>query len=127
MTSTNTQENTGFFAVSDSAYNALKATVQYIMPGLVTFWIAIGTIWGIPKTEPIAASLTALTALLGVFVAISKSKFSKLPPVTDGDLLLDVNEEGYQALTVALEKPPTEFRDQDVVQFRVVKGTGTQE
>ena len=109
------------FALSDKAYDTLKGLVQYILPGLVTFWLAIASIWNLPHANRIAGTITAFTVFLGIFVAISKKKFDKLPTLTDGDLLLDVNEEGFQALTVALEKDPDKLRDQDYVTFRVVE------
>ena len=109
------------FALSDKAYNTLKGLVQYILPGLVTFWLAIASIWNLPHANRIVGTIAAFTVLLGIFVAISKKKFDKLPTLTDGDLLLDVNEEGFQALTVALEKDPDKLRDQDYVTFRVVE------
>lgn len=110
--------------LSDSVYDKLKGLAMYVMPGVITLWLAIGTIWGIPYTTEVGLTLSAVTVFAGVLVGVNKAIYNKIPTPIDGDLLLDIREDGAQALTVALEKPPEEFRDQELVTFRVVANQG---
>lgn len=118
------------FNLSNHIYDLIKNITLMVLPGLATLWITLGTIWGLPYTNEIAGTITALALFGGVFVGVSKKKFDQLPVVpesvsTDGDLLVDLHD-GTQSMTVALERPLDDLRDQETVAFRVIK-TGTQE
>lgn len=111
-------------SIPNNTYDKLKGFTMYVMPGVVTLWLTIGTIWAFPYTTEIGATLTALTTFAGILVGVTKAQYNKEPADTDGDLLLDIQEDGSQSLTVALEKPPEEFRDKELVMFRVVADKG---
>lgn len=107
--------------IKEHTYDQVKGFALYVLPGLATLWIAVGTLWDLPNTAAIGGSITALATFFGVIVGVSKAQYNKLPekPVsTDGDLLVDIHDEG-QSLTVALEDIPEKLRDKDLVMFRV--------
>lgn len=119
---TEKQEVTTMYQVSNKAYDVLSAMVRLILPGLATLYLALATIWGFPGAEQVAGTITAFTVFLGIFLEISKRKYVGLESTqSDGDLLVDVNEAGEQALTVALEKPLGDVRTKDRVVFTVVR------
>lgn len=112
-----------FFTISDKAYDKLNAFALYLIPAIATFWIALSTIWEIPNGDKIAGSITAFAVLLGVFVTISKKKYQEIEKPLDGDILLDLREDGVPALTVALENEKTmdSFMTKDEATFRIVR------
>lgn len=119
---TEQQQVTPMFQVSNKAYDVLSAMVRYVLPGLATLYLALAAIWGLTHAEQVAGTITAFTVFLGLFLEISKRKYVGLDSTeSDGDLLVDINEEGVQALTVALEKPLGDVRDKDQVVFTVVR------
>ena len=63
--------------MSNKIYDILKYIAQIVLPGLATLWFAIGSIWGIPYTEQIVGTITAVDAFLGVLLGISTKKYNK--------------------------------------------------
>lgn len=119
---------TPIFEISDKAYDVLSAAVRYVLPGLATLYLGLAGFWILPNPTEIAGTITLVTTFLGIFLSISKRRYIALNPTPStnesvGDILLDLNEEGNQALTVALEKPLDELnlQDKDHVVLKVVR------
>ena len=49
--------------MSNKTYDILKWIATVGLPALTAFWLTIGQIWSIPYTEPIGATLAAITTL----------------------------------------------------------------
>lgn len=64
-------------AMSNKAYDILKYIALTVLPALATLIIAIGGIWGIPYTEAIAATVTAIDTFLGALLGISSKNYAK--------------------------------------------------
>lgn len=62
--------------MNSKVYNCLKYITMIVLPALTTLWLSIGSIWQLPYTEPIGASLTAVTAFLGAILGISTSLYN---------------------------------------------------
>ena len=60
----------------DKTYDLLKS-VALIMPLFIVLYEAIGKIWGIPYTDQITMTLTAINAFIGGLVKISNVKYNK--------------------------------------------------
>lgn len=117
-------EVTTLFQMSDRTYDTLKGLVLYVLPGLASLYMGLAVLWGLPYAEPIAGSLTLLATFLGAIVGISKKKFIALapPPLeSSGDILVDIQEEGEDYLTLSLDRPVDEIKEQDTVMFKVVR------
>ena len=63
--------------MNNKVYDVLKWIALVALPALTTFWIAIAKIWEIPYGEPIAATITAFTALLGALLGVSSVIYAK--------------------------------------------------
>ena len=61
--------------MSNKIYDILKNIALYVLPGLATFILALGTIWGLPYTEAIAATITAIDTFLGTILKISSDQY----------------------------------------------------
>ena len=67
--------------MSNKVYDLLKDVALYVLPALATLVIALGNIWGIPYSEAIAATITAVDTFLGAILKISSISYNK----KDGD------------------------------------------
>lgn len=115
------------FQLSDKTYDVLSGLVKYVFPGLATFYLALATLWVLPFGEQVAGTIMAVTTLLGVILGISKKAYLKTPTTYDGDILVDIQEEDSDLLTLALSTPVDDIKHLNRVTFKVVRDTGTQE
>lgn len=65
--------------LSDKTYDTLKLVALIAVP-LFAFLGALCTIWNVPHSEQITATLTALDTLLGALVAIIAREYNKAVP-----------------------------------------------
>lgn len=63
--------------MSNKTYDTLKYICLKVLPALATLILAIGTIWHIPYTEPVAATVTAINAFLGVLIGVSAKNYNE--------------------------------------------------
>ena len=123
--STTNDTNAGF-KLTDNTYDLLNKFTKYYLPAIATFYFTLATIWGLPYGEQILGTIGATELLLGVIIAASKKGYVPPSPTTSGEILIDIQEEGEDLLTVALDKPVSELRDLDNVTFQVVKNNAPQ-
>lgn len=64
------------FKMSNRAYDLLKF-ITHIIPILLTFYVAISKIWGLPLTESIVASITAFDSMLITIMNMSTIGYQK--------------------------------------------------
>ena len=74
--------------MSNKTYDILKNIALYVMPALATFILTLGTIWGIPYAEAIAATITALDTFLGAVLKISSNKYAAMEEMHEVDAKL---------------------------------------
>lgn len=65
-------------------YDVFK-TIALIMPLFIVLYEAIGKIWGIPYTDQITMTLTAINAFIGGLVKISNVKYNKTELIEEYD------------------------------------------
>ena len=72
--------------LKDSTYDKLKYVAQVALPALITFYIAVGNLWHLPKIEEVAGTLAALNVALGSLLLLSTSEYNKQaePPAGGG-------------------------------------------
>lgn len=63
------------FKISNKTYDRIKGAVLYVLPGLTTLILTLGTIWEIPAATPVAATVGAVTIFLGAAVGVAKSSY----------------------------------------------------
>lgn len=64
--------------LNDKTYDILKWIAQYLLPGLATLYFAVAGLWGLPYSEEIVGTITAIDLFLGTLLGISSSQYSKL-------------------------------------------------
>ena len=93
----------------DKTYDILKWVAMVALPALATFVIAICGLWGLPYSEPISGTITALAAFLGALLQVSSKNYQG-----DGSLNIDTTDpekDTYSLdLTTALEDLPNKSK-----------------
>lgn len=100
--------------MKDHHYDTLKNIALLWIPALATFVNTIGMVWGIPYTNEITATITALGVLIGAGLKVSSNNYSA--PV-DGDLVVTKHDEVYADFPAE----PSRFKDGDMITMRVTK------
>ena len=62
------------YLLSDNVYNILKWDGLIALPALATFVGAVGPLWGIPNTDAIVQTITAIGVLVGALIGVSEVK-----------------------------------------------------
>ena len=63
--------------MTNKMYDILKWVAQILLPALGTLYFAIAGIWGLPCTEQVVGTITAVDTFLGVLLGLSTSKYNK--------------------------------------------------
>ena len=71
--------------LSNKLYDILKWIALYVLPGISALYCAIASIWGLPGTEQVVGTITAVNTFLGVILGISTNKYNKSESVKQED------------------------------------------
>lgn len=63
--------------LSNSNYDKLKWVAQILLPAIGTLYFALAQIWGLPYSEEIVGTITAIDAFLGALLGISTYQYRK--------------------------------------------------
>ena len=62
--------------MSNKVYDFLKWIAQIFLPATATLCFALASVWGIPYSEQIVGTITAVDAFLGVLLGVSSAKYA---------------------------------------------------
>jgi len=63
--------------MSNKTFDILKWLAQIFLPALGTLYFAVASIWGLPFSEEVVGTITAIDVFLGVIIGISTSNYKK--------------------------------------------------
>lgn len=63
--------------MSNTVYDVLKWIALILLPAMATFYAAIAAVWGLPYTEQVVGTITAVDTLLGTLLKISSDKYAR--------------------------------------------------
>ena len=63
--------------MSNNLYDILKWVAMILLPALATFYAAIAAVWGLPYTEQVVGTITAVDTLLGALLKVSSDNYKK--------------------------------------------------
>lgn len=61
--------------MTNKTYDILKWIALILLPALATFYAAIAAVWGLPYTEQVVGTITAVDTLLGTLLKISSDNY----------------------------------------------------
>lgn len=109
-------------AYNQTTYEWLRWTVQIALPSAATLYFALGTVWGFPNPEQVVATITAITAFLGVTLGISKHNYDKSDARYDGTFQIEdkvVDNHMQTAYKLDLNADPEELAQKKDISFKV--------
>ncbi len=62
---------------SNKTYDIIKWVAQILLPAIGTLYFALAQIWGLPFSEEIVGTITAIDAFLGALLGISTYQYRK--------------------------------------------------
>jgi hypothetical protein len=66
------------FGMSDKTYDTLKWIAQILLPAVGTLYFALSKVWGLPYSNEIVGTITAVDAFLGAILGISTAQYNKM-------------------------------------------------
>lgn len=63
--------------MNNAVYDVLKWIALILLPALATFYAAISAVWGLPYTEQVVGTITAVDTLLGTLLKVSSDNYKK--------------------------------------------------
>ena len=100
--------------MTNKTYDILKYVALLIMPAFATFVNGVGIVWGIPYTNEVTATITALGVFLGAALGVSSKNYE---PETHGNLVVTKHDEVYADFAAE----PTNLKDGDTIVLKVTK------
>lgn len=79
--------------MSNSVYDVLKFLCTIFLPALGTLYFALAQIWGLPYSEQVVGTISAITTFIGVLIGISNYNYKKDNAIQPPDAILDAGEE----------------------------------
>lgn len=62
-------------SMSNKTYDILKWIAQIMLPAAGTLYFALAGIWGLPYSEQIVGTITAVDTFIGVLLGISAANY----------------------------------------------------
>lgn len=63
--------------MSNTVYDTMKFIAQIFLPAVGTLYFALAQIWGLPYSEQVVGTITAVDAFLGALLGISTMQYRK--------------------------------------------------
>lgn len=80
--------------LSNHSYDKIKWLTTIVLPGLAALYLGLSQIWDFPKTEEIAATITAVSTFLGILLGVSSKNYNNSESRYDGNLTVVQTPEG---------------------------------
>lgn len=63
--------------LSNKAYDIIKCLATYILPSIGTLYFALAELWGLPYSEEIVGTITAIDTFLGGLIGVAKMSYKE--------------------------------------------------
>lgn len=101
--------------LTDNMYDRVRATTQYVVPGIGTLYFALSGIWGLPFGEEILGSMLAFNLFLGGVLGYSAKSYEESGAAYSG--YIRTTPDGPKRLELDLTSE--ELADKDHVTLKI--------
>lgn len=106
---------------SDKVYKILKYLTQIALPAVATLYFTISNLWGLPYTEQIMGTITAIVTCLGVLLGVGTYRYNKNDGGTDGSIIIEDGDDISGSSYVQFDKELTNIIHKPQIKLNVVK------
>ena len=107
--------------LSTATYEALRAMVEVILPGVSALWLALAGIWGWSNGEKISGTIAAVTVFVGLFVRVARRSYNKSDLKYDGIVhMVDKGQDKPPTMSLEVAAHPSELMSKKEINFKVV-------
>ena len=107
--------------LSTATYEALRAMVEVILPGVSALWLALAGIWGWSNGEKISGTIAAVTVFVGLFVRVARRSYNKSDLKYDGFVhMVDKGQDKAPTMSLEVAAHPSELMLKKEINFKVV-------
>lgn len=105
--------------LNDKTYNLLKWLAQIGLPAVGALYFGLAQIWGLPNAEAVVGTITVVDVFLGVLLGLSASAYQRSEAKYDGDVNVEVGDDGRKILMLELNRSPVDFDTKQELVFKV--------
>lgn len=106
--------------LTNEIYNVVKFVAQTLLPAVGTLYFTLSGLWGLPNTEQVIGSVTAVDLFLGVILGISTVSFNKSDSKFDGTINVALDpDSGKKTFSLELDSSPEDLEHKDQVTFDI--------
>ena len=106
--------------ISDTTYDNLRRTGEYVLPALAAFYFGLSQIWGFPYGEEVVGSIALLNIFLGVVIGAFRSKYNNSDAKYDGEMIVSEDDE-RKLYRLELNEDVESLDDKKEISFKVVR------
>ena len=107
--------------LSNRTYDALKWITQLLLPATGTLYFTIAAIWGLPASEQVVGTITAVVFFLGVILGLSTNNYNSSLVSGAGQLVVDTSDPDKDVYRLELDATPEAIANLNEVVLKVVK------
>lgn len=100
------------------SYDTTKDTVTLWFPAAATLYQGLASIWNLPLSSEVGATITALVTFFGIVLKISSNRYNNGTPVYDGEVGFDVVD-GKTVLRSSLDLDAEELKGKKEIVLKV--------
>lgn len=104
--------------MSNKVYTFLKFVALVLLPALVTLYLAISGLWGLPDPTKVAGSIAAVDTFLGVLLGISTVSYNNSDAKYDGTMLVS-DTPTKTTYSLELKSDPADLANKDQITLDV--------
>lgn len=98
--------------MSSKTYDTLKWIAMVVLPAIATLVLTVFQEWGLPYSEPISATIVAISTFLGVILQVSSKTYS-------GDGVIIIDPSSPETYTTSLSSPVADVAEKSSVVLKV--------
>lgn len=115
------QQSQPFLVLNSFVYEWLRASVEVLLPGAATLYLALATIWHLPGGEKVSATLAAVAVFLGLIVRLARRSYNKSDAKYDGVMNVEQTDETTKTMSLELNAHPDALENKSQILFKVNK------
>lgn len=106
--------------LTDTQYNLLRSTVQYVLPAAAVLYSGLALIWGFGYAEQVVGTIAAITTFSGVLLGLSRRAYSNSDDKYDGELVVKQSNGDTNILGVVGQTNISDFIDKGEATLKIV-------